>query len=98
MRCVRADHFGEAVGVVRRGGVAAAAHFAEADPEAGLGELPCGFGSGEAATDDVDVVAHEGRVAPRGEFVTPALSRGPPAPSLAKKGGSRVKPGTTVLE
>ena len=40
---VRADHLGEAVGLVRRRRVAAAAHFAEAHAQAGLGELPCGF-------------------------------------------------------
>ncbi len=52
---VRADQFGELVGLVR-GGAFDAAHFAEAHLEAGLGELPGGFGSGEAAADDVDVV------------------------------------------
>ena len=55
---VRADHLGKPVAVVRGGGVAAAAHFAEADLEAGFGELPRGFGAGEAAADDVNVVGH----------------------------------------
>ena len=55
---VRADHLGEAVGLVRGRRVAAAAHFAEADAQAGFGELPGGFASGEAAADDVDVEGH----------------------------------------
>jgi hypothetical protein len=33
-----------------------AAHFGEADLEAGFGQLPRGFGTGEAAADDVNVV------------------------------------------
>ena len=40
---VRADHFGEAIGLVRRRRVAAAAHFAEAHAKPGFGELPCGL-------------------------------------------------------
>ena len=39
-----------------RGSALDAAHFAEADLEAGLGELPGGLGPGETAADDVDVV------------------------------------------
>ena len=59
-KAVRADHLGEAVGLVRRGRVAAAAHFAEAHAQARLGELPSGFRAGEAAADDVDVEGHGG--------------------------------------
>lgn len=39
-----------------RGRALDAAHFGKADLEARLGELPCGFGTGEAAADDVNVV------------------------------------------
>ena len=52
---VRADHFGETVGLVRRRAVAAAAHFAQADAQARFGELPGSLGAGESAADDVDV-------------------------------------------
>ncbi len=52
---VRADHFGEPVGLVRRSRVAAAAHFAQADAHARFGELPGSLGAGESAADDVDV-------------------------------------------
>ena len=62
---VRADHLGQAVGLVRRRHVAAAAHFAQADAEARLGELPGGFGAGEAAADDVDVEGHAGLLVAR---------------------------------
>ena len=55
---VRAHHLGQPVGLVRRRHVAAAAHLAEPHPEAGLGQLPRGFGPGEAAADDVDVEGH----------------------------------------
>ena len=51
---VAADEFGEAVGLVRVRG-ADRAHFVESYVEAALGELPCGFGSGEASADDGDV-------------------------------------------
>ena len=59
---VGADHLGEPIGLVRRRHVAAAAHFAEAHAQARLGELPGGFGTGEAAADDVDVEGHAGAV------------------------------------
>jgi hypothetical protein len=38
--------------------VATTTHLAEAHVEAGLGELPRRFRSGEAAADNVDVVLH----------------------------------------
>jgi len=57
---VRADHLGEAVGLVRRRRVAAAAHFTQPHAQAGLGQLPRGFRSGEPAADDVDVEVHRG--------------------------------------
>jgi hypothetical protein len=53
---VRADHFGEAVALMRRGHVAAAAHFAQANGQARFGQLPRRFRSGQAAADDLDVV------------------------------------------
>ena len=49
---------GKRVALMRRGHIAAAAHFRESHAKTGLGELPCGFGSGEAAADDVNVVTH----------------------------------------
>ena len=55
---VGADHFREAVGLVRWSRVAAAAHFAQADAEPGFGKLPGGFGPGEAAADNVNVECH----------------------------------------
>jgi len=55
---IRAHHFGESGGLVRRSAVSTPAHFAEAHAKAGLGQLPCGFGSGEPAADDVDVEGH----------------------------------------
>ena len=60
---VGADELGEAVGVVGGGHMARAAHFRELYLVPGLSELPCGFGAGEAAADDVDVVSHGGRIA-----------------------------------
>ena len=53
---VRAHHLGKRIALMRRGHVAAATHFGQADAETGLGELPGGFGPGEAAADDVHVV------------------------------------------
>ncbi len=53
---VRAHHFGERVALMRRGHVAAPAHFGQADAKASFGKLPRRFGSGEAAADDVNVV------------------------------------------
>ena len=55
---VRADHFGQPVGFVRRGHVAAPAHLAQANLEPGLGQLPRGFGPGEPAADDVNLMRH----------------------------------------
>ena len=55
---VRADHFRQAIAVVGGSGVAAGAHFAEADTKAGLGQLPRRLAPGEPAADDVDVVGH----------------------------------------
>ena len=45
---VRADHLGEAVGLVRRRRVAAAAHLAQAHAQARLGELPRGLATRRA--------------------------------------------------
>lgn len=55
---VGADQFGQARALVRRGHVAAAAHFRKAHLQATLGELPGGLGSGHAAADDVNVIVH----------------------------------------
>ena len=56
---VGADQLGEMIGVV--GGRALdAAHLGEADLTACFCELPGGFGTGEAAADDMDIV-HEAR-------------------------------------
>ncbi len=60
---VRTDEFGEAVGLMRGRAFAAAAHFGEAHLEARFGELPGGFGTGEAAADDVNIVGHSGQIA-----------------------------------
>ena len=49
---------GEAVTLVRGRRIAAAAHLAQAHAQAGLRQLPRGFGSGEAAADDVNVEGH----------------------------------------
>ena len=57
---VRADQFGEAVGLVRRRRLAGAAHFRQAHRDARLGELPGRLGSGEAAADDMDLGCHRG--------------------------------------
>ena len=56
---VRADHFGQAVALVRGRGVAAAAHFAQADLQPGLGQLPRRFRPGQPAADDVDIEGHD---------------------------------------
>ena len=58
---VGADQFSQAVGVMSRSDVSGAAHLAEADFHAGLGELPGSFRSGETAADDMDLIGH-GRV------------------------------------
>ena len=44
---VGADHLCKTVRLVRRRRVAAAAHFAETHTDAGLGQLPGGFGPGQ---------------------------------------------------
>ena len=54
---VRADQLGQAVGLVRRRHLAAAAHLGQPHLHAGLGELPGGLRSGEAAADDMDLGA-----------------------------------------
>ena len=74
-KAVRADHLGEAVGLVRRRRVAAAAHFAEPHAQARLGELPCGFGPGESAADDVDVEGHRGAVIAAASALSSAHAR-----------------------
>ena len=55
---VRADEFRQAVGLVGRGRLAAAAHFREAHLEPSPRKLPRCLASGEAAADDLDVVCH----------------------------------------
>ena len=55
---VGADHFREPVRLVRRGHVPSAAHLRKADARAGFGKLPSGFGTGEAAADNVNVERH----------------------------------------
>ena len=57
-KAVRTDHLGQLVGLVRRGRAAAAAHFAKAHGQAGLGQLPGRFASGEPAADDLNVEVH----------------------------------------
>ena len=76
---VRADHLGEAVGLVRRSRVAAAAHFAQAHAQARLGELPGGFGTGEAAADDVDVEGHAGLLVPLDRAIQRTCASSPSA-------------------
>ena len=77
---VRADHLGEPVGLVRRRHVAAAAHFAQADAQARLGQLPGRFGPGEAAADDVDVEGHVTALVERELNRQPALEPDLPLP------------------
>ncbi len=74
---IGAHQLGEPVGVVRRRGVAAAAHFRQADAVAALGQLPGRFAAGEAAPDDMDVVVHS-RIAlePRSGIVQGLSARG----------------------
>ena len=59
---VRADHFRQPVGLMRRRPVAAAAHFRQADAQPSFGQLPGGFAPGEPAADDVDVMTHGARL------------------------------------
>ena len=58
---VRADQFGEAIGLVCRRHLAAAAHFRQFHAEAALRELPGGFAASEAAADYVDIMGHRAR-------------------------------------
>jgi hypothetical protein len=51
---IAADEFGEAVGLVRVGGLNGA-HFVEGDRDAAFGQLPGGLRSGESATNDRNV-------------------------------------------
>src|SRR3546814_1061677 len=55
---VRADQFGEAVGLVRGCHLARAAHLGEADLPARFGKLPRGFRPGETAADDMRSEEH----------------------------------------
>src|SRR5688572_27184575 len=55
---VGADHFSQAIGLMRGRHVPAAAHFGEADLYPGLCKLPRRFRSGEAAADDVHLICH----------------------------------------
>ncbi len=55
---VGTDQFGQARGLVRRGHLAAAAHFRKAHLQPALGELPGGFAAGHAAADNVNVICH----------------------------------------
>src|SRR3546814_16831559 len=57
---VRADQFGEAVGLVRGCHLARAAHLGEADLPARFGKLPRGFRPGETAADDMNAVGTHG--------------------------------------
>ena len=50
---IAADEFGEAVGLMGVGG-AHRAHFVEDNADAAVSQLPCGFGTGEAAAGDYD--------------------------------------------
>ena len=52
-RTIAADEFGEAIGLVRGGG-AHGAHFVEDAGHSAAGDLPSGFGAGQAAAGDVD--------------------------------------------
>ena len=54
---VGADELGQRAGLVG-GGAGRRAHLVQDDGDAGLGGLPGGLGSGEAAADDVDGVGH----------------------------------------
>ena len=49
---------GEAICLMRRRGIAATPHFAKPHAKSSLGDLPCGFRSGQPAADDMDVVLH----------------------------------------
>ncbi|PAV92953.1 hypothetical protein WR25_00324 [Diploscapter pachys] len=55
---VRTDEFGQAIGLVRRRALAAAAHLGQAHAKPRFGQLPRRFRSGEPAADDMDVMSH----------------------------------------
>ena len=57
---VRADQFGEAVGLVRRRRLAGAAHFRQAHRDARLASCQAASRSREAAADDMDLGCHRG--------------------------------------
>jgi hypothetical protein len=57
-KAVRTHHFGERVALMRRGHVAAPAHFGQAHAVARFGKLPCRLRPREAAADDMNVVSH----------------------------------------
>src|SRR5689334_20263966 len=59
---VGTDHFGQTVALMRRRRITAATHFAEADGNPGLGQLPRRFGPGEAAADDMHLISHGARL------------------------------------
>src|SRR3546814_16674841 len=56
----RSDQLGEPVRVVRLGALDGA-HLVKDDGNAGAGELPRGFRTGEAATDDMNWLLHARR-------------------------------------
>ncbi|MNQ92242.1 hypothetical protein D3C85_1076610 [compost metagenome] len=86
---VGTDELGQAVGVVGVGLYARhAAHFMQDDGHARLGDLPGGFGTGEAAADNVNgsgrgsCVRHGGLLAVPEASVSLSLRRGGEAASL----------------
>ncbi|MNQ91712.1 hypothetical protein D3C85_1071060 [compost metagenome] len=90
---VGADQFGQAIRLVRVGLDARhAAHFMQDDGHAGLGDLPGGFGAGEAAADDVhrggdglgsgSCVRHGGLLAVRKASVSLSLRWGGGLPAV----------------
>ena len=58
---VAADEFGETIGLVRGGG-ARGTHFVEDAGDTAAGDLPGGFGAGQAATNDVDGLGQGQRI------------------------------------
>ena len=82
-KAVRADHLGEAIGLMRRSRVAAPAHFADADAQARFGKLPSSFRPGQPAADDVNVEGHTRPTNPRSLNRHPELVSG----SIFNKGG-----------
>jgi hypothetical protein len=62
-KAVRADHFGQTVGLMRRGRITpvwkiGSTHFGQAHAKSRFGQLKRRFGSGEPAADNVNVVDH----------------------------------------